>query len=77
MVIRDPTTFEGRGVTVWDGNDRQTYDTTNSGLPHNYVGDIFVDDENVKWFGTGGGLTLLIENPYQVFLPLVTRQASP
>jgi len=73
IAIRDPSTFEGRGVTVWDGDEWRTCDTTNSGLPHDRIHDILVDGQDIKWFGTGGGLTLLIETPYQAFLPLVTR----
>jgi hypothetical protein len=75
IVITDSETSP-LGVAVWDGANWTIYDTANSGLPHNQVYDIFVDDMNVKWFGTHGGLTLLIELPYQSFLPLITRQTS-
>jgi len=31
------------------------YDTANSGLPHNYVEDVAIDEQGNKWIGTWGG----------------------
>ncbi len=69
--IRDLRTYEAQGLTVWDGTSWKVYDTSNSGLPYNRIGDILVDDQDVKWFATYGGLTKLVEHPYQVFMPAV------
>lgn len=53
IAIRDLMTFEGRGVTVWNGNEWHIYDTTNSGLFHDQINDILVDGEDVKWGSPG------------------------
>jgi hypothetical protein len=73
VTITDSVTYEWLGVAVWDGANWTIYDTANSGLPHNRIYDIFVDDMDIKWFGTYGGLAVLINLPYRSFLPLITR----
>jgi hypothetical protein len=65
------------GIYVWDGEQWFSYDTTNSGLPNEEIRCVFVDGNDIKWFGTSGGLTLSIELPYHSFLPWMVRQTSP
>ena len=49
----------------WD-----VYNITNSGLPNNAVYSIVIDDDDVKWIGTGGGgLVKFSEGEWTVFDP--------
>ncbi len=43
------------GVTMYDGSDWITYNTSNSGLPDNIVYAITQDNDGNYWFGTGNG----------------------
>gem|GEM_PF-327355 len=44
-----------KGVVKFDGTNWTIYNTSNSGLAHNYVRSIAIDKEGNLWFGTGGG----------------------
>ncbi len=47
------------GLASFDGNDWNTYLTSNSGLPANHVTGLAIDSDNNKWIATfdvGGGL---------------------
>jgi hypothetical protein len=46
-----------KGVSVFDGENWTTYDTSNSGLAHNRVNAIATDSEGNVWFGTYCGLS--------------------
>ena len=54
------------GVTKWDmmANWEQFY-TTNSLLPHNTIDGLFIDNDNLVWVGTQGGLAAYNANGYQ------------
>ncbi len=48
-----------RGVSVFDGENWTTYNTSNSDLVSNRVNAIAIDQEGNKWFGTTGGVSKL------------------
>lgn len=50
------------GVTHWDLQYFYQYYSTNSPLPHNTTDGLCVDDENIIWIGSFGGLTGYNEN---------------
>jgi ligand-binding sensor domain-containing protein len=43
------------------------YNTTNSGLPGNFIGGIIIDTNNIKWIGTNNGLARFDGNQWLVF----------
>ncbi len=43
-------------LVKFDGTTWTVYDTTNSGLPDNYINDIALDQSGIKWIGTDDGL---------------------
>jgi ligand-binding sensor domain-containing protein len=45
-----------RGLLKFDGVNWTVYNTSNSGLPGNYVQAIAIDEGGNKWIGTDGGL---------------------
>lgn len=45
----------GAGLSRFDGKSWKTF-TTGSGLPGNFVADIFIDSDNGVWIGTEGGI---------------------
>jgi ligand-binding sensor domain-containing protein len=48
---------QGGGLAKFDGINWTVYNTSNSGLPDNYVYAIAIDGQGNKWIGTlGGGL---------------------
>ena len=49
-------TWVGCGLAKFDGANWTVYNTSNSGLPSNYVTAIAIDGQGNKWIGTGGGL---------------------
>jgi ligand-binding sensor domain-containing protein len=49
-------TWVGGGLAKFDGANWTVYNTSNSGLPSNYVTAIAIDGQGNKWIGTGGGL---------------------
>jgi ligand-binding sensor domain-containing protein len=44
------------GLAKFDGTAWRVYDTSNSGLPDNWVSSIAIDGSGNKWIGTNGGL---------------------
>jgi ligand-binding sensor domain-containing protein len=47
----------GKGLLKFDGKNLAIFDTSNSGLPNNYIYEIAIDGQGNKWIGTyGGGL---------------------
>jgi len=51
------STYVGGAVAKFDGTNWTVYNTSNSGLPTNYVWSIAIDASGNKWIGTyGGGL---------------------
>jgi ligand-binding sensor domain-containing protein len=45
----------GGGLAKFDGVNWTVYNTSNSGLPYNYVFAIAIDGQGNKWIGTNGG----------------------
>jgi ligand-binding sensor domain-containing protein len=43
----------GGGLAKFDGVNWTVYNTSNSGLPDNYVYAIAIDGQGNKWIGTG------------------------
>jgi ligand-binding sensor domain-containing protein len=56
-----------KGLTMFDGENWQTYDENNSDLPHNHVTAIAVDTKGVKWIGTKGGLARFDGRNWKVY----------
>jgi ligand-binding sensor domain-containing protein len=46
---------DGGGLAKFDGINWTVYNTSNSGLPDNYVRAIAIDGQGNKWIGTDGG----------------------
>ena len=51
-----PNEVVGGGVAKFDGINWTVYNTSNSGLPNNYINSIAIDNSGNKWIGTEGGL---------------------
>jgi ligand-binding sensor domain-containing protein len=47
---------DGGGLVKFDDSVFTSYKNENSGLPHNDVWDLAIDENDVKWIATGGGL---------------------
>ena len=48
---------DGGGLVKFDDTSWTVYNTSNSGLPDNYIHSIAIDGSGNKWIGTHGGLT--------------------
>jgi len=72
--------FAEEGENMWVGTDRglvkldkitgntTCYDRANSGLPHDVVNSIAIDNNGMKWIGTyGGGLAKFDGNDWTVY----------
>ncbi len=46
-----------KGVSKFDGTNVITYTTANSGLSHDDVSSVAIDEQGNKWFATGAGVT--------------------
>ena len=51
----------GGGLAKFDGTNWTVFNTSNSGLPDNYVSSIAIDGSGNKWIGTDGGLAVYKE----------------
>ena len=51
------STNVGGGLAKFDGTKWTVYNTSNSGLPNDYITSIAIDYLGNKWIGTGGGLS--------------------
>jgi hypothetical protein len=59
---------DGGGLAKFDGTNWTVYNTSNSGLPHNYIYTLAIDQSNVKWIGTyGGGLAKFNDITWTVY----------
>lgn len=48
--------LDGNGVTHYDGSGVETFNSSNSNLPQDYVNAIALDSDGMPWAGTGSGL---------------------
>jgi hypothetical protein len=65
----------GGGLAKFDGVNWIVYNTSNFGLPDNYVSAIAIDKQGNKWIGTvGGGLAVYREGG--VILPVEEKEKS-
>ncbi len=57
------------GLMNFDGDDWQFFDTTNSNIPSNNIVALSIDQENIKWMGSGeiNGLIKFDDNEWTVF----------
>jgi len=57
----------GGGLAKFTGTTWTVYNTSNSGLPDNWVFSIVIDSIGNKWIGTGGGLAKFDGTTWTVF----------
>jgi len=57
----------GGGLVTFNSGNGTFYDTTNSGLPSNFVSEISIDQSGTKWIGTIDGLAAFDGNNWSVY----------